>query len=56
MHSKSARFPDLFKNQDTFKKYLDTDTFLEKYLDTDTFKMKKYLNTDSFKILFGKST
>ena len=25
--------------QDTFKKYLDTDTFSKKYLDTDTFKI-----------------
>jgi len=25
--------------QDTFKKYLDTDTFLKKYLDTNTFKI-----------------
>ena len=25
--------------QDTFEKYLDTDTFSEKYLDTDTFKI-----------------
>ena len=25
--------------QDTFEKYLDTDTFSKKYLDTDTFKI-----------------
>ena len=37
--------------QDTFKKYLDTDTFLRKYLDTNTFKIlskKKYLDTESY--------
>ena len=40
--------------QDTFKKYLDTDTCPKKYLDTDTLR-KKYLDTDAFKIPSEKS-
>ena len=36
--------------KDTFKMYLDTDTFSKKYLVLDTLQ-KKYLDTDTFKIL-----
>ena len=33
---------DIFSRpvQDTFEKYLDTDTFLKNYFDTDTFKIQ----------------
>ena len=54
--------------QDTFKKYLDTNTFSKKYLDIDTLRKKylatdtfwdtlrkKYLDTDTFEILSQKS-